>query len=203
MKRLFFFPALVLAAEIFLTALALLCLAPSANAQGNMVVNGGFDTDASGWVLTNIGSGGGYHSSFGNPPGSVVLDYPSSPDVPTASQEINGLTPGGLYIFSGQYRAIAGKDFTDNSFGVALDGVFLFEATAPGDSNWHDFNFDYTATSANALLGLSAQINGTGFSYGIDNIAIYAILEPSAWSLIFLGSGVLLLVRCTKERFKR
>jgi hypothetical protein len=187
-------PHMTLKTCIALTALALSGPPQWATAQGNLVINGAFDTDASGWTITNVGSGGGYLSSFGNPPGSVILGNPSLPGVPTASQEINDLTPGSLYIVSGEYRTIAGKDVIDSSFGVALEGVFLFEATAPADSNWYSFNFDYTAASSSALLSLAAQINGTDVSYGIDNIAMYVTPEPSATSVILLGGGLLLYV---------
>jgi hypothetical protein len=183
------------AGVIVLITLMLLCFAQSAVAQGNLVVNGGFDTDASGWTITNVSAGGGYISFVGNPAGSVYLNNPSLPPVPTASQEINSLTPGVLYIVSGDYQKAAGKNVTGNSFGVALDGVFLFETAAPADSNWHSFNFDYTATSTSALLSLSAQINGTDYAYSIDNIAMYVVPEPSDWSLILLGSGLLICVR--------
>jgi len=186
--------------NVILIALMVSCFPEWANAQGSMVVNGGFDTDASGWTITNVNvsAGGGYLSFFGNPPGSVYLYNPSLPGVPTASQEINSLTPGSLYIVSGDYSG-GGKNVTDNSFGVALDGVFFFETPAPPDFNWHSFSFEYTATSASALLSLSAQLNGTDDAYKIDNIAMYATPEPSAWALIFLGSGVLIYVRRNKK----
>jgi hypothetical protein len=128
------------------------------------------------------------------------LDNPSLPNSPSASQTITSLTPGVLYIVSGDYEKGPGKNVTDNSFGVALDGVFLFETAAPADSNWHSFNFDYTATSTSALLSLSAQINGTDYAYFIDNIAMYAVPEPSAWSLILLGSS---LLACVRTRIRR
>jgi hypothetical protein len=178
--------------SIVLIALALSCFSQSATAQGNLVVNGGFDTDASGWVITNIyvPYGGGYHSTFGDPPGSILLYNPNfgfSIPFPTASQEINSLTPGVLYVVSGDYRG-GGKNVTDNSFGVALDGDFLFETAAPADFfSWHSFSFDYTATSTSALLSLEAQINGTDDSYTIDNISMEAVPEPTSFWLI--GSG--------------
>jgi hypothetical protein len=125
---------MTLQTSVVLITLALLCVSQSATAQGNLVVNGGFDTDASGLTITNVNSsgGGGYQSDFGNPPGSVRLNNLSSPKDPTASQIINGLTPGDIYIVSGNYRG-GGKNVTDNSFGVALDGDFLFETAAPAD----------------------------------------------------------------------
>jgi hypothetical protein len=183
---------------IVITTSVLLHFPRLATAQGNLVINGGFDTDASSWTIANVdvSAGGGYLSNFGDPPGSVLLYNPSfSVFAPTASQEITSMTQGALYIVSGNYQKAGGKNVTDNSFGVSLDGVFLFETAAPADFNWHSFNFDYTATSTSTLLSLSAQINGTDYSYFIDNIAMYAVPEPSAWSLILLGSGVLPYVR--------
>jgi hypothetical protein len=179
---------MTLKTSVVLTALALSCFSQSATAQGNLVVNGGFDTDTSGWILTNlnVSEGGGYLSAVGNPPGSVSLYNPSSPKIPTASQAINNLTIGDLYIVSGYYLG-GGKNVSDKSFGVALNGIFLFEAAAPADLNWHSFNIEYTATSTSALLSLEAQINGTDDSYIIDNISMEAVPEPS--SLWLIGSG--------------
>jgi len=186
---------------IVLTALMLSCLPQLTMAQGNLVVNGSFDTDASGWIITNVNvsAGGGYLSNYGNPPGSIFLYNPSSSHVPTASQEINSLTPGSLYVISGDYQKGLGKNITANSFGVALDGVFLFETNAPVNLNWYNFSFYYTAASSSALLSLAAQINGTDYSYYIDNIAMYAVPEPSAGCLIIFGSGVLIYVRTRKK----
>jgi hypothetical protein len=177
----------------------------SAKAQGNLVVNGGFDTDSSGWLITNVevDEGGGYSSSFGNPPGSVALynpDFGSSSPSPTASQEISSLTPGQLYIVSGDYQRGLGKNTAVDSFGVALDGLFLFETVVPTDSNWHSFSFDYAATSTSALLSLEAQINGTDYSYAIDNIAMYAVPEPN--SLCLMGVGGMMSALFFRHRRK-
>jgi len=158
-------------------------------AQGNLVINGGFDVDATGWSI----SFGYYVPSGGDPGGYVALDSGIS-NTPAASQAIAGLTPDSVYLISGDYRASKGTS-TDNSFAVALDGNFLFETIQPGDFNWHSFSFFYTATSSSATLSLASQLNGTGISYGIDNISMYETPEPSAVSLIFLGSSLSVCIR--------
>jgi hypothetical protein len=164
-------------------------------AQGNLVMNGSFDTDATGWTLTN---GAAWIPDKIDPGGFIGLDSlaPSPTTDPTAYQLINGLTLGQVYLVSGDYeKEVDRTSIAGLSFGVALDDVFLFEASVPGDFHWHTFSFLYTATSTSAVLSLSSQINGTGVSYDIDNIGVYAIPEPSAFAFIFLGSGLLVYVR--------
>ncbi len=187
---------------IVLISLVRWCFDQSVMAQGNLVINGGFDTDASGWTTTNEYKFG-YVSTKGNPGGYFFLYTNSSSLTPMISQTINGLIPGSNYIVSGDYEYIIGGIIGGSrfpSFGVALNSVFLFETAAPTDLDWHSFSFDYTATSTSVLLSLSSQLNGTGVSYGIDNIAMYIVPEPSTIFLISLGSGVLIYVR-TRKRF--
>jgi len=182
-----------------LTILLLSCFIQSVAAQGNLVVNGGFDTDASGWILTNVDSGSGYESLAGDPPGSVLLGILFSANNPTASQEINSLTPGQFYVVSGNYSG-GGKDITDISFEVLFDGVPLFETNAPPNFlNWYSFSFDYTATSTSALLSLVTLI-GTGDSYYIDNIAMDAVPEPN--SLCLMGAGGMMSALFFRHRKK-
>jgi hypothetical protein len=177
-----------------LAAFGLLFLPRLATAQGNLVVNGSFSGSANGWLVTNTPGGFGYQSSGGNPGGCVSLDNvtPSASSDPTASQTISGLTPGITYAVSGQY--LLGKDRgggspTDPSFGVAIGGQFLFEAVAPGNENWQNFAFPYTATSPSIVLSLSSQINGRGVSYFIDNIALQPL--PTL-AVRFVGTNVVL-----------
>jgi hypothetical protein len=187
---------MTLKASMILAALTLSSFSQSATAQGNLVFNGGFDAGASGWIIVNTPGGFGYSSVGGNPGSCVLLDNttPSPSTDPTASQTINSLTPGANYIVSGDYqkqkdRGATTTPATDNSFGVAIDGAFLFEAASPtsNDLTWHSFDFLYTATSSSALLSLSSQINGTGVSYIIDNISLQAVPEPGSLYLIGLG----------------
>jgi hypothetical protein len=184
---------------IILIALALSCFSQSAIAQGNLVVDGGFDTSPDGWTFNKwVGL------SLGGNPGNFALLYNSSlsdPTLPTASQTISGLIPSDSYIVSGDYELWknSGGSSSVPSFGVAIDDIFLFETAAPTTPLiWQSFNFTYTATSSSAILSISAQLNGIETSYGIDNIAMYAAPEPSPSLLIIFGSGVFIYARRTR-----
>jgi hypothetical protein len=172
----------------------LVLTSPHLVAQGNLVINGGFDTNATSWTLTN-----GALWAPGNGAGGYVVLSSGISNTPTASQTITSLTPDTVYVISGNYEASKGTS-TENSFGVAINGNFLFETTEPGDFDWHNFDFLYTATSPSAVLSLTSQLNGTGISYDIDNIAMYAVPEPSPSLLLLLGSGVLFYVRRAFQR---
>ena len=104
----------------------------SAFAQ-NLVVNGGFDTDTTGWTASN-NAFGGYRCCKGNPGGFCWLDAatPSATTDPTLSQMVTGLVSGASYVVSGDYEKLidrGGGSPTGLSFGVAIDGVFLRSAT--------------------------------------------------------------------------
>jgi hypothetical protein len=177
---------------ILSTMLALLLLPRLATAQGNLIANGSFSSNASGWIIVNTPGGFGYQSVGGNPGGCVLLDNvsPSPSSDPTASQTISSLTSGFVYVVSGDYQQ--GKDrgggvLTDQSFGVAINSMLWFAVAAPGNFSWQHFSFSYTATSPTAVLSLSSQMNGTGVSYTIDNISLQAVPEPSVLCLVGFG----------------
>lgn len=227
MKRTFTFPALVPAGgtvtvllsvksllvmksegilnrRVLTAAVLLLCFLPWTG-KGNLVYNGDFEIHSNGVSL-----GWAYSQyvgfSLGGNPGRFALLYNSNtsdPTVPTISQTISGLSSGQIYNVSGDYRLWkppGGSLPSDPSFGVAIDGTFLFETLEPPNTDWLNFSFDFTATSPSVVLSLSSQINGTDVPYAIDNIAMYATPEPSTISLISLGGGVLICVRHTKKR---
>lgn len=160
-------------------------------AQGNLVFNGGFDTSAAGWLASNIGVNGGYFATKGNPDGFFFLynNAPSPTTDPTIRQTINGLVPGVTYLVSGDVafsRDHGGSFPTEPSFGVALNGVSLFEFATQGQLGWQHFGFLYTPSSSSAVLSLSSQINNTDISYLIDNIFMQ-VPEPSSLALLTLG----------------
>jgi hypothetical protein len=180
-------PQIILKTAIVLTALTFSCLSQLATAQGNLILNGSFDTNAAGWATTN----GGYGNTFGNPAGSLIL---FTGNTSTASQEISSLTPGQQYLISGDYSGKA-----TGVFNVALDGIVLFQTNAaPQNYKWDSFSSYYTATSTSALL--SVQANATGDFYAIDNVSMQLVPEPSAAALLLFAGGIFFYVR---ERFQR
>ncbi len=188
---------MILKSCIGLAAWALLAMARLATAQDNLVVNGDFGSNAVGWTITDTLFGFGYSPVVGNPGGGVLLDniIPSPSSDPTASQTITSLTPGIVYLVSGDYQPgkLRGSGLpTGPSFGVAINGDFLFTVAAPRDFVWRHFSFFHTASSPTAVLSLSSQINETGLSYAIDNIAMQAVPEPSSVRLGLFSFGVLL-----------
>ena len=187
--------------SIVLMVLALSCLPLVAIAQGNLVVNGTFESGSTGWTLIN----GAIVAGAGDPgiAGFLVSSNSSPANEPTASQAIGGLFAGTSYLISGNYEA--GKDRggaspTNASFGVAIDGTFLFEAVSQGNGDWQSFSFYYTAASSSVLLSLSSQINGTGVEYAIDNISMQAVPEPN--SLYLIGIGGIMSAMFFKNRKK-
>lgn len=148
----------------------------------NLVVNGGFDSNVTGWSSTNNPIGG-YECCKGNPGGFCGLDStPSATTDPTVSQVITGLVPGVSYMVSGDYEKLidrGGGSPTGLSFGVAIDGAFLYESPQSNFA-WHSFAFSFVATSPSVTLSISAQRNGTGVAYAIDNIVMQRTPQVAA-----------------------
>ncbi|MEI9962525.1 MAG: PEP-CTERM sorting domain-containing protein [Limisphaerales bacterium] len=163
-------------------------------AQGNLVLNGEFNIISNGvpdgWILNGNSY---YDSKYGNPTPCLQL-Y----GVATANQTMNGLISGITYIVSGDYQAgqIAGYNFN-----IDIDGFIMFEAIASTNLDWQSFNFFYTATSSSAVLEISLSETSDNL-FHVDNIAMYAVPEPSAASLIFLGGGIFFYVRRNKKHSK-
>ena len=57
--------------------------------------------------------------------------------------------------------------------------VFSYEAPQ-SDFAWHSFAFSFVATSSSSTLSISAQRNGTGVAYGIDNLVMQRIPQVAA-----------------------
>ena len=169
-----------------LTILILSCFIESVAAQGNLVVNGGFDTDASGW--TTDASSGYYEPLKGDPAGCFTL-YGS------IRQTVNSLTPGFSYFVSGSYEIEAYGIEGAPSLAVAMNGVSL-DNIRPRNYPWQSFSFIYTATSSSVVLSLT----GTSDVFRIDDIAMYAVPEPN--SLCLMGVGGMMSALFFRHRRK-
>ena len=167
----------------------MLLLTQTVVAQGNLVFNGGFEAGSTGWTLVR----GAHVTGAASRPGLAVFlasTNASPANEPTASQTINSLIAATRYLVSGEYlvqKDRGGASPTNASFGVALNGAYLYQIAASPVGNWQSFSFFYTANSSSALLSLSSQINGTGVEYYIDNILIQAVPEPSSLALCLTG----------------
>ena len=147
--------------------------------QGNLAVNGCFNTDASGWLATNIAAGAGYDPFKGNPGGTFWLESTSPSLTPSIWQTVAGLTPGQEYLISGDYSLAGGPASALPSFAVSVNGGVVFQV-APVDYGWHTFNAYYLAAAPGAIVSLSAEINGLNDSFRVDNVAMTPTPEPSA-----------------------
>ena len=150
-----------------------------ASAQGNLVVNGGFDADASGWMTY---SDSGYYDPLGGDPGGCFVLSSG------INQAITGLVPGLNYVVSGSYKY---SGTTEGSLGVVVGYyIYLFDV-APNDNNWNSFNLLFTATSSSAYLGLGPEPIDLslpiGQPFAIDNISMEAVPEPSIMSLFCIS----------------
>ena len=176
-----------------------------ASAAQAAVINGTFDTSVpsngtgGGWTSSNIDSQGGWRSTGGNPstgPFFILNDAGGGTD-PTILQLLTGLTPGATYHASGDFRVVHNAQATGlvQAFGVAIDGLFLYESPGLTDTNFHPFGFDFTAPGdGDAELLLAAERNGTDVDFGIDNIAVALVSAPPVNGGVVPEPGVLALL---------
>jgi len=171
--------------SLALTAVLLLGAVPL-HAQ-NLVTNGTFNTDASGWTLSAGGcTPASWTGGTGNPPGSVLLNECGEADSdPFASQTISGLTPGASYAISVDVHLEnpGSNAGTGKSFGIFLDSepgnpLLLTEFL---DGNWHTVTVKFVATSTSHTIIFASELDArtpggpgvtTDVSYFIDNVSL-------------------------------
>jgi hypothetical protein len=201
--------------RMMLTTGSVMLLA-AATASANLVINGTFTTDATGWVLSvNGGCSPGFDSGIGNPAGSVLLNACGAPTSdPTAAQTLSGLTVGQQYDIQADLLLHANLGGgTGKSFGIYLDNqpgspILLTEFL---DSNWHTVSTSFTATLTSHTIIFAAETDtrtpgqtaSTDVSYYLDNVVIDAAVtrgvpEPAMVWLVGGGVGMLAFRRRTR-----
>ena len=191
-----------------------------ASAAQAAVINGNFDTvvpsngTGGGWTSSTIDGSGGWKSTGGNPPTGpfFVLNDSGQATDPTIQQLLTGLTGGATYQVTGDFREVLNSQSTTvtQAFGVAIDGVFEFEAAGIGSVSWRSFSFDFTAAANSATLSLAGERNGTDVDFGVDNIAIALASPPPVNGVVpepgtaaLLGLAVVALIRGRLRSGKR
>ncbi len=133
------------------------------------VVNGGFDTDDSGWE-TSVHSGWVSDLGCDGLPGSCFVNSVIN-DVGWIQQSISGLTPSGVYRISGCYKTMF-EWFGGPSFQAQIDGEVMFEGGFTRMDNWTPFEFDFVAAGADVMLRFESQVGGTDSDYVVDMIRL-------------------------------
>ena len=154
-----------------LAASALLVSVAAGPASANLITNGDFATDGSGW--TYVSGFGGHQGGQGNPPGSFWINHNgtnvdgSNPD-PKLSQGVS-TGVGGKYTLTFDYRAwvIGGLQ----GLAVDIDGV----ETATYDllsAAWQTETLSCIASNTTTDIAFRAEINGTDYDALIDNVSV-------------------------------
>jgi hypothetical protein len=194
----------------------LLCFGPvlaliTTSAHANLITNGDFATNASGWTYNNQGIDGGYLASEGNPAGSFWINHngnpvPSGDPDPKLSQAISTVI-GSQYELSFDYsgRVIFGSVF--DGLAVDINGV-EFDTYLIPNANWMTATLLFTASGANTEIAFRSEINGTDYDARLDNVSVVlhqngngvpAVPIPPALPLFFSGlAGMGFLARRKK-----
>jgi hypothetical protein len=174
--------------------LGLFLFSVTAQAQ-NFIINGFFNSNANGWMLSTTGCNGtSYINNVGNPPGSVLLNNCGEANSdPTAAQTVTGLTPGASYMLSVDVRlqtigSNGGASANSKSFGVFLDlepnsPIFLGEFL---DNAWHTVITSFKAAASSHTIIFAAELDtrtpgvasNSDVSYYIDNVSLTPGLDP-------------------------
>lgn len=177
------------------TPLAYFAFASPAKAQGNIVMNPGFETgDFTGWMvndpsgLTGVGSDAAFAHS-----GNNYAFLGAEPNIGSLSQNLS-TTAGDLYSLSFWLaHDVTGKP--SNEFSVYWNGSLIFALTPNvGAFSYTEFSFsDLTATGSSTTLEFRYEDNDDFFR--LDDVSA-AVPEPGStiW-LVAFGLGGLLMHR--------
>lgn len=205
--------AVPLFSVLFIAAMA------AAPARANLIVNGGFDTDASSWTSGAIGVGG-YISFFGNPAGSFLLNNSGFlASDPFIEQTVSGLSIGTSYTIGFEtalHVNFGGSSANTNaSFGVFVDGSAVLLKHELGAGFIADA-IAFTATSASHTIRFAAELSAFGsaavpgvtggisdVSYYLDNVSLTADSTsaiPAPATAVLLLAGLAGLSRARRAR---
>ena len=152
---------------------------------GNLVDNPGFETgDFTGWTVGGLTA---YTHVVSYAPYVNTGDYGAqfsgvSGDAGLLSQTLTTV-PGQEYVVDFWLYSDGGLA---NGFSVTFDGNSLFSETNLPAAPYTQYTFNSTAIDSSALLQFSAYDN-PGF-FGLDDISVTAVPEPSAVVLFAVGA---------------
>ena len=173
----------------FMAGMMAVGLTVSTQAQ-NLVSNGGFETgDLTGWSLIGaLASAPVLTADDGIPvhSGSYAVGLYGFDAFPTdkISQTLT-TTPGESYTLDFWWNS---KILTaPNEFGVAWNGVSVFDVQNQSGGGWTEETFSVTATSASTILSFNDYVPDGNGVYTIDDISVVPAPEPATLALSALG----------------
>src|ERR1019366_6473292 len=163
----------------------------------NLVTNGDFTVDCSGWSTSatdgSFCQSGSGSLGAGNPGGFAVLNNYRGV-VPTMSQTIAGMVTGHTYLLTWDMESAyhcCGSSSTPGA-GATIDGN-LWQFIVLNSQGWTSYSQTFTYSGGSSVLSFMAQMNGTDTDAGFDNIVLADTNSgvPEPGTLVMLGSGVL------------
>lgn len=188
----------------FALVAALASAAPAA--QASLITNGSFDTDLTGWTLSQGGGCGTagtlpYSAWVANRAGHSGVVYLNAcghaGGDPNIVQTVSGLTIGTTYELEWDFiRDTLGQQGSrPDSFLVELLGASgsPFEYDYVSNVVWQTNSLLFTATSTSQSIRFASEANGTDASYYIDDVTLFAVPEPASLALVglaLMGIGI-------------
>lgn len=179
---------------IKLSAFLVLALA-SKLACANMIVNGGFESGATGWTVTQPYACTGISTTVFQE-GAKSASAGCSPAA-TIKQTISGFTVGETYTLSYWIKDVqGGSSFGAPTFSATLGGTVLQSLAPTAVFDWTQHSFDWVASNTAAELSFSALQTRNGNNWYLDNIVLgiaqrVEVSEPG--SMLLLGIGAMML----------
>jgi len=144
-------------------------------ACANMLTNGGFDADLSGWSITQPYSCVSYTAAnMHDAPGG--LQAMGCNPAATVSQTVSGLTVGGNYQLSYWLKNSYGSG--SSTFSSTLGSDVLKSITLAALADWTQYTFDWTATSTSAALTFSLGQTRNSSAWLLDTVSLVASTPP-------------------------
>jgi hypothetical protein len=187
--------------QIVIAFVALAGATQLAQAGGNLVVNGGFESPAisppylldvtpTGWTGDGDLTVQGYSGSVSSGDGNQWFDLNPDVSAGTGISQVISFTPGDIYTFSFLYNGGGGGTTTEINYSIGADvvgGVSTAALNVYGGSPWATLSTTFTASSASETLDFLPNGVWSGGFIDAVQITANAVPEPSICSLLGVG----------------